>query len=375
MAKVVLGKSSPEIMLKPATDAVFALLDGRSVLFSETQQKIYELNQMDAFIWCSLAQDASLADIYQELGKRGIDERTARQFTRQAMNAWLDRGLLGFDSQMSTDYGLSASLNRRRISIRAVNPALLKQLTCLFCARDDGADDDIVVEVMDYENQVVFLGDDGCVRRCEFDALAPTIKAYLTDRVIRGAPSAFALHAASLVKGGTGLLLCGEPGAGKSTLTLQLTDAGFHYAGDDVALIEADGTISGTPFALTLKTGSWGLRSQLHNDWKDVKTYRRPDGALVRYLPIADVHFGNFSANWVIFLNRMENGSIGLTPLDQLDSMKRLIESAFAADGKLSQAGFSALRRITAGARSFELTYGESAEARRLLVDLCDGRA
>lgn len=361
--------------MKPAADAVFALLDGRSVLFSETQQKIYALNQMDAFIWCSLAQDASLADIYQELGKRGIDERTARQFTQQAVNAWLDRGLLGFDAQTSADYSLSANLNRRKIRIQAVNPALLKQLTCVFCVRDDGADDDIVIEVMAYEDQVVFLGDDGCVRRCEFEALAPAIKAYLTDRVIRGGPSAFALHAASLVKGGTGLLLCGDPGAGKSTLTLQLIDEAFQYAGDDVALIGADGTISGIPFALTLKAGSWGLRSRLHNDRNDVKTYRRPDEALVRYFPIADVHIGNFSANWIIFLNRMENGSTRLSPLDQLDSMKRLIESAFAADGKLSQVGFSALRRITAGARSFELTYGESAEARRLLVDLCDGRA
>ncbi|WOH56115.1 MULTISPECIES: hypothetical protein [Bradyrhizobium] len=42
-----------------------------------------------------------------------------------------------------------------------------------------------------------------------------------------------------------GLLLCGQPGAGKSTLALELVDAGFQYAGDDVALIGADGTICG----------------------------------------------------------------------------------------------------------------------------------
>jgi hypothetical protein len=55
--------------------------------------------------------------------------------------------------------------------------------------------------------------------------------------------------------------------------------------------------------------------------------------------------------------------------------MKRLIENAFAADGRLSQAGFFALKRIVAGARSFQLTYCESVEARRLLVELCDGEA
>ncbi|MGY4415932.1 hypothetical protein ACVWW4_007668 [Bradyrhizobium sp. LB7.1] len=55
--------------------------------------------------------------------------------------------------------------------------------------------------------------------------------------------------------------------------------------------------------------------------------------------------------------------------------MKRLIDGAFAADGRLSQAGFFALKRIVAGARSFQLTYSQSGEARALLMDLCNGKA
>ncbi|WP_247983943.1 PqqD family peptide modification chaperone [Bradyrhizobium sp. 186] len=374
MAEAVLGKSSPENILRPAADALFALLDGRSVLFSETKQTIYELDQVGAFIWCRLVEDASLDGICQELGKLGIDERTARQFTHQAMNAWLDRGLLNLVWRMSTHCALSATLGRRRISIRGANRDLLKELACLFCAQDHGADDDIVIEVMAFGNQVYFRGDDARVQRCGVDALAPTIKAYLTDRIIRSDHCAFALHAASLTKGDMGLLLCGEPGAGKSTLTLELMDAGFQYAGDDVALIGADGMISGIPFALTLKAGSWGLLSRLYGDWKDV-THCRSDGAQVRYLPIPDAHNGCLSASWIIFLNRVASGSVELTALDQLDSMKRLIESAFAVDGRMSQAGFFALRRIVAGARSFQLTYCESAEARGLLMDLCNGKA
>jgi hypothetical protein len=227
---------------------------------------------------------------------------------------------------------------------------------------------------MELDDQMLFRGDDARVHRCEVEALAPTIKAYITDRMIRSDRSAFALHAASLAKGGLGLLLCGEPGAGKSTLTLQLVDAGFQYAGDDVALIGSDGMIHGIPFALTIKPGSWELLSRLRSDLRDVATYRRPDGALVRYVPAADVHHGNLSVNWIIFLNRAQNGSVRLAPLDQLDSMKRLIASGFAADGKLSQAGFGALKGIVGQAKSFELTYCESTEARRLLMDLCDGR-
>jgi hypothetical protein len=250
-------------------------------------------------------------------------------------------------------------------------------LISLFCVTDDSGEEeeeDIAIETMMLGDRVFFRGNDASIHRCEAAALAPTIKAHITERLIRSNQWAFALHAASLAKCGMGLLLCGQPGAGKSTLALELVDAGFQYAGDDVALIGADGTICGIPFALTLKQGSWRLLSRLYGDWNDV-THRRSDGAEVRYLPIPDAHNGSLSANWIIFLNRVASGPVELTPLDQLDSIKRLIEGAFAADGKLSQSGFFALKRIVAGARSFQLIYSESAQARQLLMDLCNDKA
>lgn len=363
------------MMLRPAEDAVFALLDGRSVLFSETSQNIYELDQVGAFIWCRMAEGASLEDVHRELGKFGIDERRARQFTQQAINIWIERAVLEVDWRMPTNCAFSALLGRRRISIRAASWDLLEPLVSLFCVPDSSTGgDEVTIAVVKLDGQVFFRGDDARVQRCEVEAIAPTIKAHITERLIRDNRSAFALHAASLARGGRGLLLCGQPGAGKSTLTLQLVDAGFQYAGDDIGLIGADGGVYGLPFALTLKEGSWDLLSRLHGGRKDV-THRRSDGAQVRYLPIRDAHNGCLSVNWIIFLNRVASGSAELTAINQLDSMKRLIESAFAADGRLSKVGFSALKRIVAGARSFQLTYCESSDARGLLMDVCDGRA
>jgi len=116
------------------------------------------------------------------------------------------------------------------------------------------------------------------------------------------------------------------------------------------------------------------MLSRLHGGQYET-THCRSDGVRVRYVPIPDAQAQSVSAGWIIFLNRVASGPAELTAIDQLDSMKRLVENAFAADGRLSQAGFFALKRIVAGARSFRLTYCEAVEARRLLMDLCNGKA
>lgn len=126
LAGAVLERSSTEILLRPAADTVSALLDGRSVLFSEAGQKIFELEGVGAFIWCRLAQGASLEDVYQELGKLGIDKFTAHQFARQVINLWIDRALLEVDWRMPSDYAFSALLGRHRIGVRAANRDLLE---------------------------------------------------------------------------------------------------------------------------------------------------------------------------------------------------------------------------------------------------------
>ncbi len=375
MVEFVLEKSSTDVVLKPAIDAVFALFDGQPVLFSAARQGIYQLDQVGGFIWCRLAQGASLAAVYHDLGTLDIVEPVARQFVRQAIGAWIDRGLLDIDRRMSANCAYSTMLGRQRIDIRAENRDLLQHLISPFCTSDNvDGQGDITVEAMMLDDHVLFGGIDAGIHRCGIEALAPTIKAHVTDRLIRSDRSVFALHAASLAKNGAGLLLCGEAGAGKSTFALQLVDAGFRYCGDDVVLIEDDGTACGIPFALTLKEGSWEGLSTLHGSWDGV-THRRADGAQVRYLRVSNAYNGNLSVSWIIFLNRVASGSPKLTALNQLDSMKRLIEGAFAADGRLSKTGFFALRGIISGARSFLLTYCEAVEARELLVDLCDGKA
>jgi hypothetical protein len=53
--------------------------------------------------------------------------------------------------------------------------------------------------------------------------------------------------------------------------------------------------------------------------------------------------------------------------------MQRVIDGSFAANGKLSKAGFAALKKIICGAVLFELTYAEATDAGRKLRGLCHG--
>ena len=369
---VVLEESSSKVVLRPAADAVFALFDGRPVLFSEAGQKVYQLDQVGGFIWCRLAQGASLAAVYSELSALDVAESVAHELVWQAVSAWIDRRLLDADRRISAGFAFSAILGRHRINVRAENRDLMQRLASLFCVSDEvDGQADITLEAMILDDHVLFSGIEAGICRCAVEALAPTVKAHLTDRLIRSDRWVFALHAASLAKNGGGLLLCGEAGAGKSTLAIHLLEAGFQYSGDDVALIASDGTVCGLSFAVTLKEGSWHWSSALHSNWDGI-THQRVDGAQVRYLPVSNVLNEGRRVSWIIFLNRVTSGLPKLTALDQLDSVKRLVDGASAADGKLSRAGFLALKEIVSGSRSFLLTYCEAIEARELLVDLCE---
>ncbi|WP_197427517.1 PqqD family peptide modification chaperone [Bradyrhizobium retamae] len=362
------------ILLRPAADASFALIDDRPVLFSEKNQRIYELNQISAFAWCKLLDQNKLETIADELSELGLDREQARNVISQALQQWLDLELVEMEWRLPFASALQTRLAQRAISIRASNEALIKSLEPLFCDLDSVGDlADITIEVVEVGDEVLFRNCRKSINRCPITSLAPAIKADLTERIILQDQPDFALHAASLVFGDKGLLLCGQPGAGKSTLALQLVGDEYRYCGDDVVMISPNGLAQGLLFAPTIKPGTWETISKTRDDLESATAHDRTDGIRVRYLPVADVHKGSFQIEWIIFLNRVDGTSAKLTPLGQIESMQRVINGSFAANGKLSLAGFAALKKIIGGAGLFELTYAEAADAGRKLRGLCHG--
>jgi hypothetical protein len=363
-------------ILRPATDTSFSLLDNRPVLFSESAQKIYELNPVGAYIWCSLLNHQATDQICEDLTKFGLDLMAARQFVQQALRNWFELGLLRANWVLSEQQALTGRIGRLTVSIQSSSERLAEMLMPLFneVSRGKPCVDD-TFEILEIDGQVHVLHNEVGILRCAVEELVPAIKAYLTEQILERSSPDVALHAACLVAGGKGLLISGRPGAGKTTLALHLMNLGLEYCGDDIVLIAPDGRAEGVPFPPTIKSGAWGMISKLRGNLAGSIVHKRQDGKRVRYLKVSPrADSGSFPVGWIVFLNRTPDAPATLAPLGQLETLSRVMNGSYAAGGKLTQKTFAAIKRTVIEARSFELTYSSAVEAGAALVDLCNGK-
>lgn len=182
------------------------------------------------------------------------------------------------------------------------------------------------------------------------------------------------LHAAVVERGGRALVLPGPPGAGKSTLCAGLVARGWRLLSDELTLIGVGDThVSALARPISLKNESIDVirrfapaevvHTAVHDTAKGTIAQMKPPPDSVRR--IAEPA----SSGWVVFPRYEAGAPASLVPRRQGDTMLALARNGFNY-GLLERDGFDCLARFVDASECYDFTYGDLAEAVRVLRQL-----
>lgn len=206
-------------------------------------------------------------------------------------------------------------------------------------------------------------------------ALVDRLHARLFSHALRERPRSGIIHAAMLRRQGQRVLIAGSRGAGKTTLTLRLVQAGWQMEGDEHVFIDADGVIA-RPRACRVKQTSLPLLPELAPIIAAAPSYQDVRGRI-----IFNVSPTAIGSTW-----RIEKGTVDcvviLRPNHGGYSSIRAMPPMMAAQALLSEIGMRDLDRgasvaavaaLVGRARAFDLSLGDHASAMTCLTRMLDG--
>jgi len=357
----------------------FAAIDGRNIVFSTTRQKVYELNDTAAYIWCLLRDGSEPEGVVDEMVEQGLNRKTAENYVRSICGEWnrlgirpaspLPTHLMHGSAQICQEIRLA----NLQVGIRFWTDQARHCAPIFRHLEIKGAKPDVLVDVVDRGPEHHIFRNGQWIDACAAEEVAPVLKGRLMTEVLEGGTYELALHAASLIRNERMLLICGTPGAGKTTLTLALVHAGFGFAGDDLALLNSNGHASGVPFAAAVKKGAWPLVAGFRPDVIDLPIFRRPDSKRVRYVdPHGPISARSRPVGWLVLLRRRHgNGEAELRPLDIAEALEGILEGADAPHHRLTKSGFAALVSALEDAQCFCLSFSRLEDAVARLQEAC----
>jgi HprK-related kinase A len=182
------------------------------------------------------------------------------------------------------------------------------------------------------------------------------------------------LHAAVLEKNGRAVVLPGDPGAGKSTLTAALMLSGWRLLSDEITLIDRDdGQLVGLARPVSLKNASIDvIRHAFPDAVIGSPAYDTHKGTVAHVKPSADsVARVNEKARpaWVIFPRWKQGSAAYLSPHSRADAMLHTANHAFNYS-LLGGLGFELNAALMDACTCYDFEYSNLDEALQVFSEL-----
>jgi hypothetical protein len=182
------------------------------------------------------------------------------------------------------------------------------------------------------------------------------------------------VHASCVAMNRRAVLLCGDSGAGKTSLAYACARQGWTYLSDDATHIvrgRADRTVVGRPFRIRFRESARGLFPELNRFTPE----RRPNGKLDIEVETGTLGMAvalESNASHVVFLNRQpQSGHANVEPVARAEAARRLQCLTLYGDARVRSEQSRALTEFLR-LPIVELTYGDLAGAERALRALVE---
>lgn len=166
------------------------------------------------------------------------------------------------------------------------------------------------------------------------------------------------LHAACVELAGQGVLLCGNSGAGKSSLAYACARAGWKYVSDDATYLVRKGSgrlVLGNSHQVRFRPSAAELFPELEGLGVTPRAAGKPS-IEISTAPLPDVTTaGQSKVEYIIFLNRMESGVQDLVPFSRELGLQ-WVSQFLAGTGANDEVQAASIRELL-NAQLFELRY------------------
>ena len=374
------------------------LLGDEGLLLDSPHQRLYALNASATFIWRGLSGGRTPAEIGRQFGEHfAVPRDLAASYVADVLGQYEELQSTGVAANEPHAAG-----DARRVAIaagrsgRTETCALLGNVfrlhyagagladrihPLLYFGRPAGAATDGVivdVEVLPAESGIVVIAVGEVIGACDsLEVAAVAVRACLIQLAVRASGGLCAVHAGAVRRNGAALLLPGDAGRGKSTLSAGLAARGFEMLCDDTTLL------AGTPLrahclpvGLCVKRGAYPVLAADYPRLAVLPEWRRPDGQPARYLvPGEDVPWAesdeSAAVRWIVFPQYDPNARTSLRPLRRHEALARLIRGVYFLSGTLDPRNLDTLVEWIEGIECFDLPLTSLDVAAAQLGDLC----